>query len=157
MSQRTTIPGTAHWRQQNSGIGIKRKVAFASATRTTGTFVDGAAINRVDPDVAKEAIPVVLGSVTLASGQSATFVRRVQHRDPGGAWSDYGPDPADYTVTALNDGSAQVLDLATGWSIDLGGAKQEIRIRVQPTHSGTVAFGGAVLLTGFDEIPPAGE
>jgi hypothetical protein len=161
MSQRTTIPGTAHWRQQNSGIGVKRRVAFSHATRTSGAYVDGAAINRVDPDVALEAIPIVLATVTMASGESLTAVRRVQHRDPDGAWSDYGPDPADYAVTALDAGGAQTVDLATGWSIDLGGAKQEIRIMVQPTltasGSDTIAFGGAVLLTGFGEIPPAGE
>jgi hypothetical protein len=161
MSQRTTIPGTAHWRQQNSGIGIKRKVAFASATRTSGAWVDGDAIDRVDPDVAKEAIPFILGTVTMASGESVTVARRVQHRSYGGAWSDYGPDPADYEITALNAGGAQVVDLGTGWSIDLGGAKEEIRIRVQPvlTNSGvdTIAFGGIVALTGFDELPPAGE
>jgi hypothetical protein len=157
MSQRTTVPGTAHWLQQNSGIALKRRPALNYAARTSGATVDGAAIDRVDPDVAKEAIVVGLARVVLASGQSAVFTRRVQHRASSAeAWSDYGPDPANYTVLANNDGSAKDVDF--GWSIDLGGAKSEIRVRVTPTltNSGvdTVALGMTVLLAGFDHIPP---
>jgi hypothetical protein len=161
MSQRTTVPGTAHWGQQNIGITFKRRHLFNYATRTSGAYVDGAAINRVDPDVAKEAIPIVLTRVTLASGESAVFTRRVQHRSSSAdAWADYGPDPANYTVLANNDGSAKDVDVGTGWSVDLGGAKEEIRIRIMPTLSNsgvdTVAFGGSLLLAGFDTIPPTG-
>lgn len=171
------VPGTAHSQQENAGAYTKRKFAILPQTATaaagTGTFLDGNAINRVDPNVALSAIPAIPARLTLASGHDCSFALVVQHRtDSTDSWTDYLPS-GTVTVVANNAGGTIDLDVAdpqgatlgagasvTGdpWSIDLSGAKQEIRIRVKPDFSAsgvdTCAIAASVVLAGFDTNPP---
>jgi hypothetical protein len=176
--------GTALSQQIDAGNFTKRLYALApntigggGGTTPSGTFVDGDAINRVDPSVALAGIPVIPAKVTLASGQSVVVQRRVQHRDSSAsAWADYGTQPGDVTIVGNNDGSAITLDLgdpraatapATGsitglhWGIDLSGAKAEVRLRVKATLTAsgadTVKLAGSLELAGLGAVPPAGE
>lgn len=177
--------GTALSSAVHAGAYTKRKYAIAPAQvgRTTGTvlsgvFIDGSAITRHTPEVALSAIPVLPCKATLASGDSATIQRVIQHRiNSSDTWADYGTQPDNVVITAANDGSAVELDLgdpthagtlATGaavtgakWDPDLSGAKEQIRLRLKVTltASGTdkVDVMGSVVLAGLGSVPPAGE
>lgn len=158
----SAIPGTGHAQQQDLGAYTKRVVALNPQTATaavgTGTEVQGAAVNRVDPSVALGVVVALPARFTMASGNDSVVTRRVDHRASSAeAWAQYGEDLDDLTVTANNDGSA--LDTDLGFSLDLSGAKAEIRLAVKPNFSAsgvdTAVFGGTFVFGGYDTNPTA--
>jgi hypothetical protein len=155
------IPGTGHVSQQDLGFYQRRDVAVTitsqTATAGTGVEVDGPAVNRCDPDVALGVTVALPFKLTMASGGDCAIGRTIEHReDSSESWTEYY-DAGDYEVDAQNDGSAQTVD--AGFSVDLSGAKSEIRLTVTPNFSAsgtdTCSFAGSFVFGGFDTNPPA--
>ncbi len=156
----STIPGTGHAQQQDLGNYVKRVPALSSQTATAavgdGTEVQGGAVNRVDPNVALGVVVSMPTKLTMASGNSVVVTRRLDHRkDSTEAWAAYGTAIPDLTITALNSGAAQDVDL--GFSRDLSGAKSEIRLAVKPNFSAsgvdTAVLAASFVFGGYDTNP----
>ena len=157
------VPGTGNSIQNDASAYQKRAVALYPQTATaavgTGTELDGSAYNRVDPDVALNVNVAIPARLVMASGHSVLVKRHIDHRAVGDVgWTPYeGGEPDDLTVTALNDGSAQVVDV--GFGCDLSGAKEEIRLSLTPDFSAsgvdTMAVAASFVFAGYDTNPPA--
>jgi hypothetical protein len=155
------VPGTGHSLQNNSSAYEKRAVALGNQSQTatagTGVELDGSAVNRCAPNVALSVNVAAFGRFTMASGHSVVVHRRIDHRnDSSDSWTEYeGPTPDDLTITALNSGAAQDVDL--GFGADLSGAKPEIRLAVTPDFSAsgvdTVVVGAMFVFGGYDQNP----
>lgn len=152
MSQNDTQrPGTAGFGQVSAGRFLSVSNLLApQAAGPGGSLVSSAVVDRCDPQVYLSAKPVIPASITLASGHSASIERICQHRtDSGDSWTALVPQADDLVIDALDAGTAQLVDLADEWDLDLSGAKQEIRIQYQVTLSSSgadrITVGGIAL------------
>ncbi|MBP6818339.1 MAG: hypothetical protein KBC46_03445 [Ferrovibrio sp.] len=97
----------------------------------------------------------VSATATLAAAATLTVTAKIEHRDPGGSWTDL---VASKTILTLLGGSGGTTERGTGViDVSLEYAKDEIRIKFTPdlsaSNTDTAALSCQAILTGADRRP----
>ena len=146
-------------RQRNIGAFVKGLSGSAVVAVIAGGCADGVAQNGTAIDRHAESKSVlltakvlVLAEIDLASAETATFEIKIQDQVPGGSFADFKTLTDDPVVLEADEGN-----YVFALDVDLGPAKQEVRIVVTCTLSAsgtdTVDFMTALLVGGADELP----